>query len=88
MTKPYQRVVDEKKESFRDFVLKKRKIFLHKMNINTKIRESSRLQDFIAEEKERLQVEMKDFDADCETVKAWRKDLEEKIQDYKTKCKD
>lgn len=49
------------------------------MNIETKVRESTRLESFINEEKKRLQVEMQDFDADCETVKEWRKDLDNKI---------
>ena len=46
------------------------------MNINTKVRESQRLEDFIVAEKDRLQVEMRDFDADCATVKAWRQSLD------------
>ena len=31
---------------------------------------------------------MQDFDADCETVKAWREDLDKNILDRKKQCKE
>ena len=83
MQKPHKFIFSKRKENFRDFSIKKRQIFLHKMNIKDKNRESSRLTNFIIQEQELLQTEIKDFRDDCDTVNAWTLSLQKQINWYK-----
>ncbi len=73
-------IFKEKKESFKEFVIKKRRIFTANMNIKIKEEETVKLDECMRTEQESLNTRLQDIHRDKEFITNFIHDFELKTQ--------